>query len=743
MAIDTIRIRLLRGTLAWHTIKVTTSMTNNLRFFAAICLIALLAIARPAQTAVAQNPPAIDNLYHIALNGTAVTVDGDLSDWDDAHWTFLSVDHPAYGILDYLGDTGTIPSNPNDASGWFALKMDGDNLYVGVRVRDEDGAMLAGDGAADALRAFDHVNLWIGLYDMGADLYGSPHSQVLSEGAGFSLTDPTNSAAVYTGSSHRIAPGTDNTGTTLGADYALGVRAREYADAGSPDAYAFGNVGQPLAGSSAAVVKFSDGKGYSLEWAIPFASLAGKIADPAGALANFEWPSFTPAGGMIVPFDLSIGDVDEAGGDLASLRVGTEGDPDTDAASFGARGMIVDMASAPNNTPRWTYLIDYKPEQNVTLDGDLSDWSDAAFRGLSQDHPLFTVIQGTPRSPDDFSGYIGLKMDDENVYAAVRVRDEGTAMIETFDTPNLAFNYDHLSLYLGLYDIADVPSNPHVEGPGEFEIYRERFAGTDSARTDTIVANRTYRIGPGTDNTSTTRGADYQLLLRSVPYGPEPVEPQTYSGAYVDTTMYEGTEAAALFTEDEGGYIIEWKIPFTTMSSVISKGSAPYRGIEWPLFEPADGTVISFDADLTDKDERDGARTQNRFLRLGDLPSLWRDSKSFRMRGLIVQTDGVTTSTEPVHHPGFELPSRVELRQNYPNPFNPSTRIEFALPQSGHVTLAVYDQMGRRVATLVDGTLSAGLNSVVFDAGMLSSGTYFYQIQAAGEVVTRQLTLVK
>ena len=103
-------------------------------------------------------------------------------------------------------------------------------------------------------------------------------------------------------------------------------------------------------------------------------------------------------------------------------------------------------------------------------------------------------------------------------------------------------------MYLGLYDISDIPSNPHVEGPGEFYMFRERFAGTDTARTDTIVSNRTYRIKPEIDNTSTTRGADYQMLLRALPYGIEPVEPEEYNGAYVDTTIYKGTEAAADYT---------------------------------------------------------------------------------------------------------------------------------------------------------------------------------------------------
>lgn len=89
------------------------------------------------------------------------------------------------------------------------------------------------------------------------------------------------------------------------------------------------------------------------------------------------------------------------------------------------------------------------------------------------------------------------------------------------------------------------------------------------------------------------------------------------------------------------------------------------------------------------------------------------------------------------------IPQSLQLNQNYPNPFNPTTNIEFALPESSHATLEVFDMLGQRVATLVDQTMSAGQHSVNFDASNLSSGIYIYRIQAGNSIQTRKLTLIK
>ena len=93
---------------------------------------------------------------------------------------------------------------------------------------------------------------------------------------------------------------------------------------------------------------------------------------------------------------------------------------------------------------------------------------------------------------------------------------------------------------------------------------------------------------------------------------------------------------------------------------------------------------------------------------------------------------------------GEELPERVELAPNYPNPFNPATTLAYRLPQTSAVRLEVYDVLGRRVATLLDGvTQEAGSHTFTLNASGWASGLYFYTLEAANQRLTRTMMLVK
>ena len=89
------------------------------------------------------------------------------------------------------------------------------------------------------------------------------------------------------------------------------------------------------------------------------------------------------------------------------------------------------------------------------------------------------------------------------------------------------------------------------------------------------------------------------------------------------------------------------------------------------------------------------------------------------------------------------LPVVFALDQNYPNPFNPTTKIRYSVPHESHVTLEVFDLLGRKVASLVNARKSTGEYSIEFDGSNLVSGVYIYRLSSPGFVVSRRLVLLK
>ncbi|MBN2011240.1 DUF5123 domain-containing protein [candidate division KSB1 bacterium] len=92
---------------------------------------------------------------------------------------------------------------------------------------------------------------------------------------------------------------------------------------------------------------------------------------------------------------------------------------------------------------------------------------------------------------------------------------------------------------------------------------------------------------------------------------------------------------------------------------------------------------------------------------------------------------------------GKSSPITFALDQNYPNPFNPATSIAFRMETNGHANLTVFDFLGREIATLVNGNVSAGVHKVTFDASTLPSGIYLYRLKVEGQTLTRKMTLLQ
>ncbi|MCK9408915.1 MAG: T9SS type A sorting domain-containing protein [Bacteroidetes bacterium] len=114
---------------------------------------------------------------------------------------------------------------------------------------------------------------------------------------------------------------------------------------------------------------------------------------------------------------------------------------------------------------------------------------------------------------------------------------------------------------------------------------------------------------------------------------------------------------------------------------------------------------------------------------------------SYRLKQ--IDRDGKFSYSQSVEVTINSVPKVFALEQNYPNPFNPSTTINYQLPVNSHVTLKVYDAIGREVATLVNEVKEAGTYSTTFDASELSSGMYLLRLQGQDHVKVKKIMLMK
>jgi hypothetical protein len=104
-------------------------------------------------------------------------------------------------------------------------------------------------------------------------------------------------------------------------------------------------------------------------------------------------------------------------------------------------------------------------------------------------------------------------------------------------------------------------------------------------------------------------------------------------------------------------------------------------------------------------------------------------------------------STSSIHQNTI-IPKELALHANYPNPFNPSTTLSFDLPRSTSVTLEVYNLLGQRVKTIVNGYLTAGSYRFLWDGTAdtghsISAGIYFYQLKTDMGTLIKKMILTK
>ncbi len=100
-------------------------------------------------------------------------------------------------------------------------------------------------------------------------------------------------------------------------------------------------------------------------------------------------------------------------------------------------------------------------------------------------------------------------------------------------------------------------------------------------------------------------------------------------------------------------------------------------------------------------------------------------------------------SASTIEEQPLSAPSTFQLYQNYPNPFNPSTVIRYNISENSEVKITIYDCSGRLVSQILNKRQNAGEYEIVWNAGSLASGLYFYRLESNGLTITRKALLLK
>jgi hypothetical protein len=203
-------------------------------------------------------------------------------------------------------------------------------------------------------------------------------------------------------------------------------------------------------------------------------------------------------------------------------------------------------------------------------------------------------------------------------------------------------------------------------------------------------------------------------------------------GPAIDTDFFDITELAEGTTDYDPDYGYYW----SSTSAIFGPGTPYYYAwyVAFGTSSGADGAdmhgagAVRFDTKYEGGAQGEGGERYYNYVRL-------------------VRDAGGTGADDPQSGaPG--IPKRFDLRQNYPNPFNPITSIDYNLPTSAAVDLAVYNLLGQRIKTLVSGTQPVGDHEVIWDGtdenGLrVASGIYLCLFVAGGQRATRKMCLMR
>jgi hypothetical protein len=350
------------------------------------------------------------------------------------------------------------------------------------------------------------------------------------------------------------------------------------------------------------------------------------------------------------------------------------------SGNVGPAGVSGAVVNAAEAVP----TISLNPPASFVADADLSEWYTSGIKPWKLRPETHTVSTGTVTDSLDLKVDLYLAMDQNNFYIAFDAYDD----VFAYSSEGDFYRWDAFEMFIGLYD--------------------ERGKFHTSAPWD-------------------NRGAepDYKLVCQ-----PDRFFSEFRPGAMDADILFTNASDNYEFVEFGSDWSAEVKIPFDSLLIGADQVFHPKRGMKIPLefvFHDNDGTAT-------------GDWQGNLVLSPNDNDNAWQYVWQWSYTWIGDTTDVVYT---PIEDESPRAARAYSLSNNYPNPFNPTTTFNYTIPLAGVVTIDVYNTIGQKVKTLVNEFKSAGRYTIEMNASDLTSGIYFYTINAGSFKQTRKMLLIK
>jgi hypothetical protein len=342
------------------------------------------------------------------------------------------------------------------------------------------------------------------------------------------------------------------------------------------------------------------------------------------------------------------------------------------------------LSPSVTNTGKGVPTIADQAPPNFAADGNLAEWAGIMPWVLTPEEN--NIAAGTVDNAADLTATIYVAMDADNLYVALDILDNSF----NYDPGQVGswWTQDAFEFFIGLWDQNGKPihsanpwNNRGAEPDYKLIFLQDRYV--NEYKNSSLGLGMTAEYTPGSEN--------YYF--------------EQFSGA---------------------DWMLEAKIPF----SAIAFGDDQ-------VFTPVRGKRLMFDLVMHDYDGGTNRGNLTWSDKNRDTAYLYQNEWTFTWIGDTTHTaTAIGDKTDVIVH-------EFSLKQNYPNPFNPTTTIAYSVASASHLSIEVFDLLGKKVATLMDGKQNPGVYEVTFDAHSLTSGVYFYKMQAGDFVQLRKMLVVK